>query len=38
MARVSDAAVRDELAFDGAAALAGRLRGRELSSRELTGS
>ncbi len=33
---MSDAAVRDELAFDGAAALAGRLRDRELSSRELT--
>ncbi len=36
MAAVSDTAVREDLAFAGAAALAEKLRDREVSSRELT--
>ncbi len=36
MAAVSDTAVREDLAFAGAAALAQALRDREVSSRELT--
>ena len=36
MAAVSDTAVKDELAFAGAAALAAKLRDRDVSSRELT--